>query len=69
MAKQVSFDEEALHFHKQSMDTLAEAVRVTLGPRTQHGTGQEIRSATVINVGVTIAREIALENPCEDVGV
>ncbi len=67
MAKQVSFDEEARHFHRQSMDMLAEEVKVTLGAKGRNMVlDKKLGGLTVINDGVTIAREIALENPCEN---
>jgi chaperonin GroEL len=69
MAKQILFDEEARHCLKKGIDTLSEAVKVTLGPKGRNvALDKKFGAPTVINDGVTIAKEIALENPFENMG-
>lgn len=69
MAKQILFDEEARHALKRGIDTLAEAVKVTLGPKGRNvALDKKFGAPTVINDGVTIAKEIALEDPFENMG-
>jgi chaperonin GroEL len=69
MAKQILFDEEARRALKRGIDTLAEAVKVTLGPKGRNvALDKRFGAPTVINDGVTIAREIALEDPFENMG-
>ena len=69
MAKQLAFDEEARHFLKQGVDTLAESVTVTLGPKGRNvALDRKFGAPTVINDGVTIAKEVTLENPFENMG-
>ena len=69
MAKQLAFDEEARHFLKQGVATLAESVTVTLGPKGRNvALDRKFGAPTVINDGVTIAKEVTLENPFENMG-
>jgi chaperonin GroEL len=69
MAKQLIFDEAAYHALKKGIDMLAEAVKVTLGPKGRNvALDKKFGAPTVINDGVTIAKEIALENPFENMG-
>ena len=69
MAKQILFDEDAHHALKKGIDILAEAVKVTLGPKGRNvALDKQFGAPTVINDGVTIAKEIALENPFENMG-
>jgi chaperonin GroEL len=69
MAKQLLFDEEARHALKKGIDMLAEAVKVTLGPKGRNvALDKKFGAPTEINDGVTIAKEIELENPFENMG-
>jgi len=70
MAKQIKYDEEARRRLKKGVDTLAEAVRVTLGPRGRCvALDKKWGPPTVIDDGVTIAKDIEIENPFENIGV
>jgi len=70
MAKQIIFDEEARHSLKKGIDTLAEAVRVTLGPKGRCVVlDKKWGAPTVIDDGVTIAKDIELPDPFENMGV
>jgi chaperonin GroEL len=63
------FDEEARRALERGVNKLADAVKVTLGPRGRNGgAGKEVRQPTVINDGVTIAKEIEVEDPFENMG-
>lgn len=69
MAKQIKFDEEARQELKKGVDKLANAVRVTLGPRGRNVILDKGYGApTITNDGVTIAKEIELENKFENMG-
>ncbi|HZR38862.1 MAG TPA: chaperonin GroEL [Ktedonobacteraceae bacterium] len=69
MTKQLAFDEEARHFLKQGVDTLAESVKITLGPKGRNvALDKQFGAPMVINDGVTIAKEVTLENPFENMG-
>ena len=69
MAKQIIFDEEARRALKKGIDTLADAVRVTLGPRGRCVVLEKKWGApTVIDDGVTIAKDIELPDPFENIG-
>lgn len=69
MAKQILFDEEARNALKKGVDTMADAVKVTLGPRGRNVLLEKSFGAPEItNDGVTIAKEIELEEPYENVG-
>ncbi|MBD0322881.1 MAG: chaperonin GroEL, partial [Aldersonia sp.] len=69
MAKQIQFDETARRALERGVDKLADAVRVTLGPRGRHVVlAKAFGGPTVTNDGVTIAREIELEDPFENLG-
>jgi chaperonin GroEL len=69
MAKQISFDEEARRALERGVNRLADAVKVTLGPRGRHVVlDKKFGAPTVTNDGVTIAREIDLEDPFENLG-
>ena len=70
MAKQIIFDEEARRFLKKGIDTLADAVKVTLGPNGRPvALDKKWGAPSVIDDGVTIAKDIELENPFENMGV
>ena len=69
MAKEIIFNEDARRKLKAGVDKLADAVRVTLGPRGRNVViDRKFGSPTVTNDGVTIAREIDLEDPIENMG-
>src|SRR5437763_480241 len=69
MAKMIAFDEEARRGLERGMNQLADAVRVTLGPRGRNVVLEKKWGApTITNVGVTIAKEIELEDPFEKIG-
>ncbi|HYM53690.1 MAG TPA: chaperonin GroEL [Candidatus Dormibacteraeota bacterium] len=69
MAKQLLFDEEARRALKRGVDKMAEAVKVTLGPRGRYALlDKKFGSPTITNDGVTIARDIELEDPYENMG-
>ncbi|MEV1291232.1 chaperonin GroEL [Pseudonocardia sp. NPDC049635] len=69
MAKQISFDEETRRALERGVNQLADAVKVTLGPRGRHVViDKKFGGPTVTNDGVTIAREIDLEDPFENLG-
>ncbi|MBM9467581.1 chaperonin GroEL [Nakamurella leprariae] len=69
MAKQISFDTEARAALQRGVDKLADAVKVTLGPRGRYVVlDKKFGGPTVTNDGVTIAREIELEDSGENLG-
>jgi chaperonin GroEL len=69
MAKQIIFGEEARHSLKKGVDTLAHAVRVTLGPKGHCvALDKKWGAPSVIDDGVTIAKDIELANPFENMG-
>ena len=68
-AKQVLFDEVAREHLRSGADQLAQAVRITLGPRGRNVVlDKKYGSPVITNDGVTIAREIELEDPFENMG-
>ena len=69
MAKQIIFDEKARRSLKRGVDRLADAVRVTLGPKGRNVVlDKKYGAPTITNDGVTIARDIELEDPFENMG-
>jgi len=69
MSKQIEYNETARRAMEAGVDRLADAVRVTLGPRGRHVVlAKAFGGPTVTNDGVTIAREIDLEDPFENLG-
>ena len=69
MSKLIEFDETARRAMEAGVDKLADAVRVTLGPRGRYVVlAKAFGGPTVTNDGVTIAREIELEDPFENLG-
>lgn len=69
MSKQIEFNETARRAMEAGVDKLADAVRVTLGPRGRNVVlSKSWGGPTVTNDGVTIAREIDLEDPFENLG-
>ena len=69
MAKQLVFDETARRSLKRGVDRLAEAVKVTIGPKGRNVVlDKKFGAPTITNDGVTIARDIELEDPFENMG-
>ena len=69
MSKTLSFSEDARRSLERGVDTLANAVKVTLGPKGRNVViGKKYGGPTITNDGVTIAREIELEDPYENMG-
>src|ERR1700742_3119848 len=69
MSKLIEFDEAARRGIEAGVNKLADAVRVTLGPRGRHVVlAKAFGGPTVTNDGVTVAREIDLEDPFENLG-
>jgi len=69
MAKQIAFNEEARRGLERGMNILADAVKVTLGPRGRNVVLEKKWGApTITNDGVSIAKEIELEDPWEKIG-
>ncbi|MFC7218737.1 chaperonin GroEL [Streptomyces polyrhachis] len=69
MAKTIAFDEEARRGLERGMNQLADAVRVTLGPKGRNVVLEKKWGApTITNDGVSIAKEIELEDPYEKIG-
>ena len=69
MAKMIAFDEEARRGLERGLNTLADAVKVTLGPRGRNVVLEKKWGApTITNDGVSIAKEIELDDPYEKIG-
>src|SRR6059036_177516 len=69
MAKQLAFTEEARKKLKNGIDTMANAVKTTLGPKGRNvALDKKFGSPTVTHDGVTVAREVELEDPFENMG-
>ena len=69
MPKQIAYDEHARRSLEAGMNKLADAVRVTLGPRGRNVVLEKKWGApTITNDGVSIAKEIDLEDPYEKIG-
>src|SRR6187397_2139055 len=69
MAKQIFFDIEARNRMKKGVDTLANAVKVTLGPKGRNVViEKKFGAPSVTKDGVTVAKEIELEDPIEIMG-
>jgi chaperonin GroEL len=69
MSKLLKFDEEARRGLEAGVDKLADAVKVTLGPKGRNVViGRKFGAPTITNDGVSIAREIELEDPFENMG-
>ena len=69
MAKEITFDTEARQKLKDGIDALANAVKVTLGPKGRNVVIQKSFGApTITKDGVSVAKEIELENPIENLG-
>ena len=69
MAKQITFDSEARAKLKSGIDALSNAVKTTLGPKGRNVVIQKSFGApTITKDGVTVAKEIELEDPIENMG-
>lgn len=69
MAKQIAYTDDARRAIKNGVDKMANAVKVTLGPKGRYVVlDKKFGSPTVTNDGVTIAKEIELEDPYENMG-
>ncbi|MSX22375.1 MAG: chaperonin GroEL, partial [Actinobacteria bacterium] len=69
MAKQLKFDEEARRALETGVNKLADAVKVTLGPKGRNVVlDKKWGAPTITNDGVSIAKEIELEDPFENMG-
>ncbi|MBI2886854.1 MAG: chaperonin GroEL [Chloroflexi bacterium] len=69
MAKQLAYEEEARRALKRGIDALADTVKITLGPKGRNVVlDKKWGAPTITNDGVTIAKEIELEDPFENMG-
>ena len=69
MAKIIAFDEEARRSMERGLNTLADTVKVTLGPKGRNVVlDKKWGAPTITNDGVSIAKEIELEDPYEKIG-
>src|SRR5437879_6369690 len=69
MAKQLKFDEEARRSLKRGMDLLADAVKTTLGPKGRNvALDKKFGAPTVTHDGVTVAKEVELQDPYQNMG-
>ena len=69
MAKILSFSDDARHLLEHGVNALADTVKVTLGPRGRNVVlDKKFGAPTITNDGVTIAKEIELTNPYENLG-
>ena len=69
MAKILEFDEDARRSLERGVNALADAVKVTIGPKGRNVViDKKWGAPTITNDGVTIAREVELENPYENLG-
>ncbi|WP_116041361.1 chaperonin GroEL [Amycolatopsis palatopharyngis] len=69
MPKQINFDEDARRALERGVNQLADAVKVTLGPRGRHVVlDKKFGGPTITLDGVTVAREIELDDPYENLG-
>ena len=68
-AKEVKFSADARERMLRGVDTLANAVKVTLGPKGRYVVlDQKWGAPTITNDGVTVAKEVELDDPYEDLG-
>ena len=69
MAKQMVFDEEARHAMMRGIDALADAVKITLGPKGRNVVlDKKFGAPTITNDGVTIAKDVELDEPFANIG-
>ena len=67
-AKQLNYSEEARRALKRGVDALADAVKITLGPKGRNVVlDKKFGPPTITNDGVTIAKEIELQDPFENI--
>src|SRR4026207_723010 len=70
MAKLIKFDDDARRALEAGVNKLADAVKVTIGPRGRNVVlEKKFGAPTITNDGVTIAREVEVDDPFEDMGV
>ena len=69
MAKRIIYNEQARRALERGIDILAESVAVTLGPKGRNVLEKKFGAPQIINDGVTIAKEIELEDHIENTGV
>ncbi|MFF9656951.1 TCP-1/cpn60 chaperonin family protein, partial [Streptomyces griseoluteus] len=69
MAKTLKFDEDARRALERGVNKLADTVKVTIGPRGRNVViDKKFGAPTITNDGVTIAREVEIEDPFENLG-
>ena len=68
MAKQIIFEEHARQTILKGIDKIANTVKITLGPKGRNVILDKPSSPTITNDGVTIAKDIELKDPFENVG-
>ncbi|MDE3094701.1 MAG: chaperonin GroEL [Chloroflexota bacterium] len=69
MAKQLLFEEDARHALMRGIDALADAVKITLGPKGRNVVlDKKFGAPTITNDGVTIAKDIELDEPFDNIG-
>lgn len=69
MAKQIVHSEDARHALERGVNAVADTVKVTLGPRGRNVVlEKKFGAPQIVNDGVTIAKEIELEDPIENTG-
>ena len=69
MAKQIKYGEDARKALQAGIDALADTVKITLGPKGRNVVlDKKFGAPLITNDGVTIAKEIELEDPCENMG-
>ena len=69
MSKLISYGEEARRSLQRGVDQLADTVKITMGPKGRNVVlGKKFGSPLITNDGVTIAKEIELEDPFENMG-
>jgi len=69
MAKQIKFGDDARHALERGLNTLADTVKITLGPKGRNVVlDKKYGAPTITNDGVTIAKEIELDDPFENMG-
>jgi chaperonin GroEL len=69
MAKIVAFNEESRRALERGVNALADAVRITLGPKGRNVLlGKQYGTPQIVNDGITVAKDIELEDPLENTG-
>jgi chaperonin GroEL len=68
-AKQLLFEDDARHALMEGIDALADAVKITLGPKGRNVVlDKKFGAPTITNDGVTIAKDVELEEPFRNIG-